>query len=930
MIAERAGLSDSDLDGLFAEASAAERAGRIEEALASVTIAVAELTARGQLYQYPFEWLARLQRELGDLASAEQSLQVARAIAEQAGHRPGVFRMDVARARVACSAQDFATAEALLGDLRGDGAPLGLPATERIAEIAAWIDALRFAERPDHDVAVLQAELALTIAELWAEQGRYRSALQLVERFAARIEAAGRAIRGEQVELLCVEWLIAAGELAEADRRLAQIAIGDGVDAIRLAVVRGRMALLGGRFGQVIAQLQIVDQAPATEPTLFACAAALRVVVQCELNLLTAAEETAAAAIAKLGDDPGARPLVALLERARWGALARRRSAIALWELPVLSDGAAPDILGHRAGLPEQLRRDLVAAGHSGIALDVSPEPEVGSRLTAAWTAAANAVLLALEAGEIEQAIARHSDLERITHGVESSYVAARVRLSAALIEHHREPRESTVRELLEVAGQLHTIGARQDEAQATRFAAWASARLGRVEDYAVFARRAAEIIDEIAGELDPASRTLYLMNKWNGRDEFVAGRMKDLLSDASGQPRQPRRREVVRAFREIEALTRWPIDEAFGEHDAARLAGNATSDMVMEWLAERLPLAGRRAGARGFELRSALGLWWFPARTLVLHYHVLPDRTYLFRIARRHLDVVVLPVGRVHLRIDMSASVEDRAQLAWLTAQLGIADALDRCRGIRRLVIVPHDAVANVPFAALPVRGGALCEHVAISQIDRLSRLRRWRRRRSAGRFVAVGLSRYTGSGHVDLPQTEAEARAVAEVLGAGSHETLIGATATCDGVRAALPGATHLHMAAHGLFDSTRPAHSGVVLRDGDGYRTLTLHELRRLDLRRMQLATLATCRSAQSAQLPGRERICLPTALLDAGARGVIASLWPVEDQPSVEIMTSLYQHLRTEPPATALARMQAERHRTDPSARNWAGLVFYGNE
>jgi hypothetical protein len=107
-----------------------------------------------------------------------------------------MFRMDVARARVACSAQDFATSERLLGALRGDGESLGTLATECLVEIAAWIDVLRFAERPDHNVAVLQGELALTIAELWSEQGRYRSALRLVEWFAPRIEAAGP----EQVE----------------------------------------------------------------------------------------------------------------------------------------------------------------------------------------------------------------------------------------------------------------------------------------------------------------------------------------------------------------------------------------------------------------------------------------------------------------------------------------------------------------------------------------------------------------------------------------------------------------------------------------------------------------------------------------------------------------------------------------------------------
>jgi CHAT domain-containing protein len=56
--------------------------------------------------------------------------------------------------------------------------------------------------------------------------------------------------------------------------------------------------------------------------------------------------------------------------------------------------------------------------------------------------------------------------------------------------------------------------------------------------------------------------------------------------------------------------------------------------------------------------------------------------------------------------------------------------------------------------------------------------------------------------------------------------------------------------------------------------------------------------------------RERVSLPTALLDASAWGVIASLWPVEDEPSVTVMRALYTQLRRHRPAVALARMQAE--------------------
>lgn len=72
-----------------------------------------------------------------------------------------------------------------------------------------------------------------------------------------------------------------------------------------------------------------------------------------------------------------------------------------------------------------------------------------------------------------------------------------------------------------------------------------------------------------------------------------------------------------------------------------------------------------------------------------------------------------------------------------------------------------------------------------------------------------------------------------------------------------------------------------------------------------------------------MSGGERICLPTALLDAGARGVIAALWRVDDEPSVKVMMTLYRRLQLEPPSLALARTQAELRQRP--AHQWAGLV-----
>ncbi|TMQ05925.1 MAG: hypothetical protein E6J90_25765 [Deltaproteobacteria bacterium] len=54
------------------------------------------------------------------------------------------------------------------------------------------------------------------------------------------------------------------------------------------------------------------------------------------------------------------------------------------------------------------------------------------------------------------------------------------------------------------------------------------------------------------------------------------------------------------------------------------------------------------------------------------------------------------------------------------------------------------------------------------------------------------------------------------------------------------------------------------------------------------------------------------------------------WPVEDEPSVAIMTDLYRRLTAEPVATALASVQEEHHRAGHPASTWVGLVFYDND
>lgn len=914
---------DREVDGLFARAVAAERAGQLEIALDHLERAIAALSARDEFPQYVYEWRARLETALGRHDLAELSLQIAQRIAigdadddlpaeatapaapsVRVRSRAGVFRMNVARAENAIAALDLEAAAGILAGLRGDGPALGDPAPERCDQLIAWLAGLAILDRPLPNLAVLRSEAALAIADLWAQRGKYRSALRLIESFGA--ELAGAAIDLDEVRLFEIELRIDAGQFARARDAVAQL--GDGGDAIagiRRAIVRARLALTTGTLADALACLNRLEAAPASDPALFAMATAARAAVLVELNLWRTAHDAVTRATEQLGAAAAVQPLVDLLARVRAAADARGRSVLAVWELPV---GTAER---------QRSRRD---ARPTGFAAELLAPPR---RLTAAWTAHANHVIAALEADDVAAAAEHHARLAELARGIESDYVAARVRLSAAMVAYCRARSTALLTELCAIADALHHLGARGAEAQATRYAAWASARLGRTDDYVALAQRSSDLIEDIARELPPAERTLYLLNKSNGRDDLVAGVMRELLDGGPADGGAAYRRRACGAFRIIAPLTHWPIDHAFGDRDAAKVL-HATPDVAAAWVREQL-LAPPPRGRRGLLLRSAWSLWRVPRHTLILHYYVLADRSYVFRLAHRHIDVKPLPVGRLQLRRDMQSVLASPDDLAGLAEDTGIAGALEQFPGIRHLVIVPHDAIAGVPFAALPVGGTPLCTKVAITQIDRLDRLRRPRWLRRPRPCTAIGLASYDGAAR-DLRHAEHEARAVAALT--GGDPALVSERASCDGAVAALQRAAWLHVAAHGVVDDEDPARSGILLRDGAGYRALTLHELRRADARRVELVTLATCRSADSPVLPGGVRICLPSALLDAGARGVIAALWPIEDEPSVTVMETLYRHLRTARPSRALSRAQTELR--DRPASQWAGLVFYGND
>jgi tetratricopeptide (TPR) repeat protein len=240
-----------------------------------------------------------------------------------------------------------------------------------------------------------------------------------------------------------------------------------------------------------------------------------------------------------------------------------------------------------------------------------------------------------------------------------------------------------------------------------------------------------------------------------------------------------------------------------------------------------------------------------------------------------------------------MSAGAE--AQLARAVGRLDhllmapIAQALGR----RPVVVVPTGELHATPWAALPTLSG---RPIAVAPSARLWLRATSRRAARRGRRTVV----VAGPG---LAGAEREAAAIGSLY--PSAEVLAGPRAEVAAVLAALEGAGIAHVAAHASFRADNGLWSSLELTDG----VLTVYELEQLR-RPPEVVVLSACQSGLSAVRPGDEVMGLVAALLTLGARSVVASVVPVDDRASEQLMVALHRRLLSgEPPAVALAGAQA---------------------
>jgi tetratricopeptide (TPR) repeat protein len=181
---------------------------------------------------------------------------------------------------------------------------------------------------------------------------------------------------------------------------------------------------------------------------------------------------------------------------------------------------------------------------------------------------------------------------------------------------------------------------------------------------------------------------------------------------------------------------------------------------------------------------------------------------------------------------------------------------------------------------------------------------------------------------GAEDLPGAQAEAEWLQEKFG-GQVSVLTGSRATRDTVCQALGRSSWVHFACHGFSDTADPSASRLLLTD-HGSRPLTVVEIARLRLRNARLAFLSACSTARPGTRFSGEAIHLASAFQLAGYPHVIATLWPIADQPAAEITADIYTSLAaTGEAATAVhAAIRRSRAQWSHMPSVWASHIHTG--
>ena len=353
-----------------------------------------------------------------------------------------------------------------------------------------------------------------------------------------------------------------------------------------------------------------------------------------------------------------------------------------------------------------------------------------------------------------------------------------------------------------------------------------------------------------------------------------------------------------------------------------ALLESMATRAPRLAALVESRPatLAALQASMRaeGYET-----LQYLVTESAVILWHITADSVFVRNVFLPRSELM-RKVAALGASLRNPALPFDEATAGELFLYL-VQPALARVRS-ERLVILPHESLAQLPFQALrnPANGAFLGDRLQISYAPSATVLL------SLRRTAALGDARVLALADPAVQGAAQEVQAIARLFG-GRAQTAADVLPLKADVRARVAGFDVVHLAVHGSFDAGEPMLSHLKFRPaGADDGRLTAAEMFGLPLAGNRLVVLSACDTGRTETTHANETLGMARGLLFAGAGALLLSSWPVQSAATSLWMQAFYEAARSQPLAQA-ARGAALRVKNAPATAHpfyWAGFSLLG--
>jgi CHAT domain-containing protein/tetratricopeptide (TPR) repeat protein len=311
---------------------------------------------------------------------------------------------------------------------------------------------------------------------------------------------------------------------------------------------------------------------------------------------------------------------------------------------------------------------------------------------------------------------------------------------------------------------------------------------------------------------------------------------------------------------------------------------------------------------------------------TVLLEYFMGQDNRFIFVVTSQKVLAVLLKIDSSRL-FEKIKEFRERAvegitldlfSKAYEKPLLDLYEVLiqpieEEISNKKNLVIVPHGMLHYLPFQALLSKEGKyLLESFNISYLPSASVLKYARAKNKGNRvdLLAVG---NPATGLSPLPAAEVEVKEVSAMF--EKKLVLTGQQATKNSVESQGPQYDMILLSTHGEMIESNPLKSNLRFtpsENDDG--KLTVSEIFDMEIK-ANLVTLSACETAlergETGDFPqGDDLVGLSRAFIHAGAPSVVASLWKVSDDSTVELMKAFYRNLKSMPKSEALRKAQLD--------------------